>query len=452
MAEKTGQEVQEGLKKGIRTGVSAAHSVKTVQKAAAKAASGNYAGAALDVLKDENTRKVIAIVLLASLFLTIIIFFIAPLTLYETISQAAKEIGEKWSVAYYSGTSGRFISFFKAFGALFTDPDAGTEDQATEDDLKVMEGKEELRSTYVRKIQACQDKINARQELVLDKIKTGTIASVMASRFEAEEAHRYDDNDYVRMQFDGTEIISTTRSITPRQAIQILSLYSTQINSSIENIKLSGLLKWLGYNAGGQRKIQFPLGDNSGTTYTINAWKGTFMPQYLIDEASAAGKLEEYQDKYGCSVADFVIKVECPDLYSIQAIESEEMITETEVYYTDLTYYYRDYDVPKTEKPIYDRYGNIVIMQGPYHYEWSDVFQRYLAVRDADAPQATYTIKSFVYSVRRERQVDIRVIHIKYMVPIQVTTRSVDELVEMTGMWSGWLPSEPPYQSGGKAA
>ena len=44
----------------------------------------------------------------------------------------------------------------------------------------------------------------------------------------------------------------------------------------------------------------------------------------------------------------------------------------------------------------------------------------------------------------RERDVDVKIIHISYVVPVFVRTRSIDDLVDMTGMWSGWLPSEPP--------
>ncbi len=60
-----------------------------------------------------------------------------------------------------------------------------------------------------------------------------------------------------------------------------ISLYSVQINSSINNIKLSGLLKWLGYNAGGKHRIVFSLGKNEDVTCGIDAWTGTFMiPRY----------------------------------------------------------------------------------------------------------------------------------------------------------------------------
>lgn len=440
-----------------------------MQKSAAKATAGNYLGAAEELLKDENTRKIIAVVLMSAFFFAVVFFFVAPLTLYETLTHVARTITERWeqlkeqfAVGYYEGTSGRFLSFFKALIGLASNPgitdaisdtSAGEEDQASMEDLQLLGNMDSLRKTYTRKIKACQDKINARQKEVLQEIKSGraaysggpTIYSVMYARYESEEAHLYDDNEYVRVQYDGTEIMGTTRSISSRQAVELISLYSVQINSSINNIKLSGLLKWLGYNAGGKHRIVFSLGKNEDVTCGIDAWTGTFMPQYLIDEGSSVGKLDEYASTYGCSVADFVIFVECPDLYTIQATESEEFVTETQTYYEYVEYYYRDYD--DAEKPVLDSNGDVLVMAGPYHWEYSDYYQRYLAVRNADAPPADYSIVAYSFLVEREREVEIKIIHVSYVVPVFVRTRSIDDLVDMTGMWSGWLPSEPPYRA-----
>ena len=303
MPDKTGEEVQRGLTEGIRISTDAAKTVKSVQKAAAQASTGNYVAAGAELLKSEDTRRIITVLILAAFFMSVVIFFVAPLTLYETIAHAAKTFADKWeqvkenfAVGYYSGTNGRFVSFFKALIGVISSPEvseaisdasAGEEDLAEEGDLQLLGKKEALRNTYMRKIKACQDKINAREKEVLQQIKDGkaafsggpTIYSIMAQRFESEEAHTYDGNDYVRVQYDGTEIMGSTKSITSRQAVELLSLYSTQINSSIGNIKLSGLLKWLGYNAGSTRTIVFPLGKTNDITSSIEAWTGTFMPQ-----------------------------------------------------------------------------------------------------------------------------------------------------------------------------
>lgn len=466
MPDKTGEEVQRGLTEGIRISTDAAKTVKSVQKAAAQASTGNYVAAGAELLKSEDTRRIITVLILAAFFMSVVIFFVAPLTLYETIAHAAKTFADKWeqvkenfAVGYYSGTNGRFVSFFKALIGVISSPEvseaisdtsAGEEDLTEEGDLQLLGKKEALRNTYMRKIKACQDKINAREKEVLQQIKDGkaafsggpTIYSIMAQRFESEEAHTYDGNDYVRVQYDGTEIMGSTKSITLRQAVELLSLYSTQINSSIGNIKLSGLLKWLGYNAGSTRTIVFPLGKTNDITSSIEAWTGTFMPQYLIDEGASSGKLDDYTAKYGCSVADFMIFVDCPDLYTIHASESEEMVTETRTFQEYVDYVYRDYE--EADKPILNAAGEVIQMSGPYHWEYSDYYQRYLPVRNWDAPPANYTEKIYTFLVERERDVDVKIIHISYVVPVFVRTRSIDDLVDMTGMWSGWLPSEPP--------
>ena len=452
MPDKTGEEVQRELTEGIRISTDAAKTVKSVQKAAAQASTGNYVAAGAELLKSEDTRRIITVLILAAFFMSVVIFFVAPLTLYETIAHAAKTFADKWEQV-------KFVSFFKALIGVISSPEvseaisdasAGEEDLAEEGDLQLLGKKEALRNTYMRKIKACQDKINAREKEVLQQIKDGkaafsggpTIYSIMAQRFEREEAHTYDGNDYVRVQYDGTEIMGSTKSITSRQAVELLSLYSTQINSSIGNIKLSGLLKWLGYNAGSTRTIVFPLGKTNDITSSIEAWTGTFMPQYLIDEGASSGKLDDYTAKYGCSVADFMIFVDCPDLYTIHASESEEMVTETRTFQEYVDYVYRDYE--EADKPILNAAGEVIQMSGPYHWEYSDYYQRYLPVRNWDAPPANYTEKIYTFLVERERDVDVKIIHISYVVPVFVRTRSIDDLVDMTGMWSGWLPSEPP--------
>ena len=189
MPDKTGEEVQRGLTEGIRISTDAAKTVKSVQKAAAQASTGNYVAAGAELLKSEDTRRIITVLILAAFFMSVVIFFVAPLTLYETIAHAAKTFADKWeqvkenfAVGYYSGTNGRFVSFFKALIGVISSPEvseaisdasAGEEDLAEEGDLQLLGKKEALRKTYMRKIKACQDKINAREKEVLQQIKDG---------------------------------------------------------------------------------------------------------------------------------------------------------------------------------------------------------------------------------------------------------------------------------------
>lgn len=86
MPDKTGEEVQRGLTEGIRISTDAAKTVKSVQKVAAHASTGNYVAAGAELLKSEDTRRIITVLILAAFFMSVVIFFVAPLTLYESDS------------------------------------------------------------------------------------------------------------------------------------------------------------------------------------------------------------------------------------------------------------------------------------------------------------------------------------------------------------------------------
>ena len=303
MAEHIGGDIEQGAKKTAQAAVSTARSVKNVKRAAAKAAAGNYVGAALDVLRDENMRKLIVFIVLFSFFLTLIIFFIVPLTLFEGIVGAINTLKSKWEafwenfqVNLYSGTDGPFVRLLKATLGLtmdsdveraFSDKSAGDQDQPNEGDLQLMGEQEPLIQTYARKIKAVQDKINARQKEVKQVIESSRgIQNVMAGRYESEYAHLYDDDPYSFISYAGTTISVSTRSVSANTAVKLITLYSTQVNSSVDNIKLSGLLRWLGYDNNSRKTIDFRVANNPVVTESIEAWTGTFLPQYLIDEGS----------------------------------------------------------------------------------------------------------------------------------------------------------------------
>ena len=464
MAETTGNEIQQGAQQAVNAGVKTARAAKAVQSAAKKAATGNYVGAAVEVLKNETTRKVIACIVLFSIFLTIVIFFIAPLALYESITSAAEALAEKWKVGYYEGTSGRFVSTFRALIGLFKDDSIdnalsvtnGSEDEATTEDLKLMGDKAALTATYARKIKAIQDKIEARQKLIKKNIEAndGPIYGYFAGRYQSEYAHKYDGDEYTRAVYDGANIDVITRTVSTKTALHILSLYSTQIGSSVDNIKLSGLLKWLGYNAGGSKYVDFPIDKSGIASGRIQAWTGTFMPQYLIDEATKRGQLEDYQKKYGCSVVDFLIQVNAPSLSGIAACETPIPVTEQRIRWSQATLYYRDYPSDGSMRPWYNSYSRQFVFPyqsfvengGNYIASWSDYYQMYIPVRVMGDPAPAVWRSSTVY-VKKMVDVEITEIHVSYSVPISISTRPYNDLVEMVGFWEGWLPSDPLYNA-----
>lgn len=91
----------------IQMGREAAQGVKTVAKAAAMAASQNYVGAALTLLKDPKTLKKILIIALLPilLFSMLIVFFLyaLPTLIFEAVVSYFQEVGERWEETTYAG-------------------------------------------------------------------------------------------------------------------------------------------------------------------------------------------------------------------------------------------------------------------------------------------------------------------------------------------------------------
>ena len=77
--------ISNDVSSAARAGVSAARTAISVGKAAGKAAAGDVAGAAIELAKDENIRKIILVIVCISFFLNVVIFFAVPLALYEGI-------------------------------------------------------------------------------------------------------------------------------------------------------------------------------------------------------------------------------------------------------------------------------------------------------------------------------------------------------------------------------
>ncbi len=419
----------------------------------------------MELARDGTVRLVIGGLVLLGFLLLTAVFYIAPLTLYETIVQASgtlagrlEQLRERFAVRYYGGGSGRLGSFFSALAELVRgcgDAAAGEEDQAEMEDLMLLADSGALKKTYARKIRACREKIRLREEALLQCIREGmpaqaggaTIQSVMASRFLAEQAGSFEGQDGVRVQYDGVNILGVTRELSAREAVALLTLYSSQTAGSLRNIRLSGLLKWLGFSAGTGHRLCFPLGENRDVVYALPAWKGTFLPQYLADEADAAGSRDRYGEELGCSAADLLLEIDCPDLYSVRAAESEEILTETRVRTEYVPYVYRDYQ--EAEKPVLSESGEVLSMAGPYHWEYSGECGRWMPVRNADAPEAPYAERVYTFAVQRQREETVTVVHVSYTVPVFIRTRPAEELAELCGLWEGWLPWDPPALAAG---
>lgn len=438
------------LQSGAVTG---ARAVSRLAKAAAKLASGNAAAAAAEAGRD---GKAVLAAVIAGAVIIVSVFFTAPLTLYEGIWGAEsgfrsrwEELREQWQTGFYEGTEGPLPRFFNAVLGLGDqeggqrESNAGTEDTPTADDLRLLGDEAALKAVYKRKLDAVRSKLKARADELKAAVPADAISAVMAGRFEKEWAHKYDGDDTTEVVFDSTNVMVSTQGIGPSQCLQLLCLYSAQIHTGLDNVRLSGLLRWLGYKGIPGDTLSYAVGD-SGFSASVPAWKGCFMPQYLMDEASARSMTEEYSDTFGCSVCDFLLYISCPDLSSIPAVASEEIRREQRTVYTLKTYVYRDYNDPV--KPVLNPDGSVALMQGPYHTEWSSEYRMDIAVRNADAPQGVYYVnRRFDVLIPEVRPVDVTCIHVRYTVPVHILCRNIQEITALTGLWEGWLPSEAPY-------
>ena len=494
MAQHVGDELQEGAQKAVRETEKAVHTAKAVSKAAAKAAAQDYLGAATEVLRDENLRTTIVAVLLFSFFLTIVIFFLTPLALFETLVQFWDVVTERFAQGFYSGDGNLVESLWNGLVGLFSKETAedlglrdftfGSEDQGESEDAGLFGQEEQVKKIFERKLNAAIDKVTARQNQIANAIKaSGVIEATFQQRYESEWAHKYDDDEHTHVEYAGSSCSIIKRKLTKNQALTLLTLHSVQNGTSINNIQLSSFLKWLGYNRNTGKFIDFDLG---GPSASIEAWKGTFMPQYLIDEAEAQDVKamidessnkdnnidlslfkpekktkfqDEYKNKYGCSAIDYLTVVRCPNLYSIQPrveetvkISYERQITyaaQTYIQYTKrqamkkgtivVPYYYIDDDGSLqcgNEYAVWNSgayiarplYGNTIYVlrgtHGPYFGG---------SLRTVYSEQNTYVeIKDTYY-------------RIAYSASVFISLRDVKTITNAAGMWKGWRTFDPEY-------
>lgn len=345
----------------IQMGREAAQGVKTVAKAATMAASQNYVGAVLTLLKDPQTLKKILIIALIPilLFSALIIFFLyaLPTLIFEAVVSYFQEVGERWQETTYAGggnvfwqgvwatikTGGEIIGdiatgLWNGLTSLFT-TDSGEDTGAASDPLSdngmeiqimqdgpnyveaisnpdaMLDGAEYF--TLLRKVDACVDKITARENAIRTAItgQTSQIQNVVNTQYASSYDHFT------------TTVNVTTEPMSQSGAIQLLSLYTVQTNASLQELKLSDLMKWLGYNGNNLGTTSFSLGD-LGVSCSVKTWKGEFLPQYLLEQrqqeklmSDDGAPITDYTP-YMCPAVDLVIVVDCPNINDIPVMTS----------------------------------------------------------------------------------------------------------------------------------
>lgn len=377
MAENERQGTVDSAKKDIsgavKMGAEAAQTAKTLGKAAAQAASGNVAGAVVSLLKDPQTvRNLLIIILLPVIFLAaiIVVFLYAlPTAIFETVTSYVDQVAEDWAEGVYSSDRGVFVAGFiesikaegriigDAVGAVgdffvgiwngltswFTaDSSAGGEGTRVDDNIEgldeesihITQNEQAETNTLLEKVSACQDKISLRQEQIRNAIqsKQPEIDKIFQERF----AGTYDI-------WGGTTLNIMAPEISQSEAIRLLSAYTVVEGASLQDMRLSDFLKWLGYYRElTGNKTKFNLGGDTLYVETaVKTWCGTFMPQYLVeqrnqdieteiaekvsngeeyDEAAIRAEVKKNYEIYQGPATDLLLTVDCPDFTTVPPI------------------------------------------------------------------------------------------------------------------------------------
>jgi len=343
------EQVQKDIQGAVNMGTQAAKTANTVQKVAAQASTGNFAGAAFSLVKDpETVKKIVIIVLVPILCIVILMTFFLyalPSMIYEAAVSFFAELAENWSQDTYGSDGGIVWAGVKAtvntvgdvmselasgiwntLKNLFASDHGDIDDRAdilTDDgiELHVAQNEAAERATLERKIDACIKKLKVRSEQIAEAVRAeeGAIQAYFDSQFSGSCD-----------LWMGTNVDVQVLSLSKIEAVKLLSVYTVMTEASTKNMVLSDFMKWLGfYNEFTSNRITFDIG-RAGIGGSVIAWNGSFMPQYLVEqrrhEIDLYGKEMTYFENNMCAAVDLLLVIECPDFATIQPLYTTETI------------------------------------------------------------------------------------------------------------------------------
>lgn len=332
-----GESAQKDITGAVRMGQGTAKAAKTISKAAAEAASGNLIGAAATILKDPETMKRILILLLLPILLFamvgVLFLYALPISIYEVVVSYLEEVSEEWRQQVYEGggdinfqailatiriggslVGDFFQSIWTGIKSFFTE-DAGGDTGSTIDtvsdsaiELQVTQVEDSEKQTLQKKIDACIQKIDTRAEEIEKSIlaQESKISSAVASHFNGDGEY---DSFNVQVQV-------SKNSMSQDGAIQLLSLYTVQRGASLDDLKLSDLMRWLGwYDSRDTGTTTFTM-NGIGVSCNVKTWNGTFLPQYLVEQRKQEIHTYDVEktdfDAKSCAAVDMLLVVDCP--------------------------------------------------------------------------------------------------------------------------------------------
>lgn len=351
--ERKNEHVTDDIGSAVKAGTDAVKSSKTLSKAAAQASSGNVAGAGFTLLRDSKTvgtaAKFIFLPIIVLLIIIILSLYALPSVIYEPVESFSSQLKEEWEQNVYDSDQDVAISSilaaFRVTGDIVGDfaknvwenvksflrtgdgkgNYASTGDFLSNDayELQVMGNEEAMMKTLQNKIDSCITKLSARQDDIKSAIfaESNEIKSVIRDRY----SQGY-DQFYVNIDV-------ATNDITQEEAISLLSLYTVQNNADIQGKRVSDFMKWLGwYNSWDTGVTSFELSD-FGVTCATKTWKGTFLPQYLMEqkyqEERMFGTPVTNFEEYGAPAVDLLLYVDCPSIDDLKVVKTTKRKTRT---------------------------------------------------------------------------------------------------------------------------
>lgn len=336
----------------VKMGKDTARAAKTISKAASQAASGNFVGAGISLLKDPETmKKLIVLILIPAIALsaiTVMFLYALPIAIFESIMTYIAQLKTMYNEALYSGTGsivmrdinatlkvgGQIVSDVakvlwngvKAlFGTRADQPDEetpGAEFDGNDTELHVTQEEAAERGALLRKIDLCIEKISAREEQISKAIWQKRRAIVKA----VTEAKGVGFDEFeVRVNITAIPIAQT-------EAIQLLSLYTVQKGASLQDMAVADMLQYLGWQPAFAGMTSFEISDYN-VEAKVKKWTGTFMPQYLEEQRKQLKEREidtVFMERQGAAATDFLLYVSAPRMNDIQIL-AEYLTREEEV-------------------------------------------------------------------------------------------------------------------------
>lgn len=351
-----------GRRGGMNFNKDTAQKAASLGKSAGAAATGNPLVAAYQASKaGSGLTKAAAAFLIGTLIflgsLTSLFLYALPTSIFEFAETYTKDYyAEKYEAAVF-GSEGeihwaKFVEGIKIGGEIAGDviealgdtlkefitthipffsssnTDNKSEDiesySADGEELKVTQLEAAEKSTLEDKIEATQKKVKVRSEDIEDAVRN--ISKGDNSEIAKAVKEYYNSNG----EYDEFKVNTSVKryGLSKEGAIAVMGLYMVQEGGSLDDVRLSSLLKWLGYYDGTEsERLDFKV---LGVDCHVKTWQGTFLPQYLHEQKhqeetkykTAKTTFEDYQT----AAADLILEVDIPEMedITVQSYEHKE--------------------------------------------------------------------------------------------------------------------------------